>query len=87
MIDRLPPQSIEAEQSVLGSILLDRDAVMEVADFLKPEDFYRQAHGRIYAVIIELSDTTSSEIARAPSTIASDSRSSWPSTTRATCPR
>jgi replicative DNA helicase len=56
VIDRLPPQSIEAEQSVLGSILIDRDAVMEVADFLKPEDFYRQAHGRIYAVIIELSE-------------------------------
>ena len=56
MIDRLPPQSIEAEQSVLGSILIDRDAVIEVADFLKPEDFYRQAHGRIYAVIIELSE-------------------------------
>jgi len=56
VIDRLPPQSIEAEQSVLGSILIDRDAVIEVADFLKPEDFYRQAHGRIYAVIIELSE-------------------------------
>ena len=56
VIDRLPPQSIEAEQSVLGSLLIDRDAVIEVADFLKPEDFYRQAHGRIYAAIIELSE-------------------------------
>jgi replicative DNA helicase len=56
MIDRLPPQSIEAEQSVLGSILIDRDAIIEVADFLKPEDFYRQAHGRIYAVMIDLSE-------------------------------
>ena len=54
MIDRLPPQSIEAEQSVLGSILIDRDAVIEVAEFLKPEDFYRQAHGRIYAVVLGL---------------------------------
>jgi replicative DNA helicase len=54
VIDRLPPQSIEAEQSVLGSILIDRDAVIEVAEFLKPEDFYRQAHGRIYSVIIDL---------------------------------
>ena len=35
VIDRLPPQSIEAEQSVLGSILIDRDAVIEVAEFLK----------------------------------------------------
>ena len=54
MIDRLPPQSIEAEQSVLGSILIDRDAVIEVAEFLKAEDFYRQAHGKIYAVIVDL---------------------------------
>ena len=54
MIDRLPPQSIEAEQSVLGSILIDRDAVIEVAEFLHPEDFYRQAHARIYASIIDL---------------------------------
>lgn len=54
MIDRLPPQSIEAEQSVLGAILIDRDAVIEVAEFLRPEDFYRQAHSRIYAAILEL---------------------------------
>ena len=44
-IDRLPPQSIEAEQSVLGALLIDRDAVIEVAEFLRPEDFYRQPHG------------------------------------------
>ena len=54
MIDRLPPQSLEAEQSVLGAILIDRDAVIEVAEFLRPEDFYRQAHGRIYRAMIEL---------------------------------
>jgi replicative DNA helicase len=53
-IDRLPPQSIEAEQSVLGALLIDRDAVIEVADFLRPVDFYRQAHGSIYEAIIEL---------------------------------
>jgi replicative DNA helicase len=56
MIDRLPPQSIEAEQSVLGAVLIDRDAMIEIADFLKPEDFYRQAHGRIYAVMLDLSE-------------------------------
>ena len=49
MIDRLPPQSLEAEQSVLGAILIDRDAVVEDAEFLRPQDFYRQANGRIYA--------------------------------------
>jgi replicative DNA helicase len=56
MIDRLPPQSIEAEQSVLGAVLIDRDAMIEIADFLKPEDFYRQAHSRIYAVMLDLSE-------------------------------
>ena len=54
MIDRLPPQSLEAEQSVLGAILIDRDAIVEVAEFLRPEDFYRQANGTIYASMVEL---------------------------------
>ncbi len=54
MIDRLPPQSLEAEQSVLGSILIDRDAIVEVAEFLRPEDFYRQQNGLIYAAMLEL---------------------------------
>jgi len=54
VIDRLPPQSLEAEQSVLGSVLIDRDAIVEVAEFLRPDDFYRQAHGLIYAAMLEL---------------------------------
>ena len=53
-IDRLPPQSIEAEQSVLGALLIDRDAIIELADFLHPADFYRQANGTVYDAIIEL---------------------------------
>jgi replicative DNA helicase len=54
MIDRLPPQSLEAEQSILGAILIDRDAVVEVAEFLRPADFYRQANGAIFAAVLEL---------------------------------
>ena len=54
VIDRLPPQSLEAEQSVLGAILIDRDAVVEVAEFLRPDDFYRQANARIYSAILDL---------------------------------
>jgi len=54
VIDRLPPQSLEAEQSVLGAILIDRDVVVEIAEFLKPEDFYRQSNGTIYRVILDL---------------------------------
>jgi replicative DNA helicase len=54
VIDQLPPQNLDSEQAVLGSILIDRDAIIEVADFLHPEDFYRQAHGRIYAAMLDL---------------------------------
>jgi len=52
--DKLPPQSIEAEQSVLGSLLLSKKAILKVADLLKPEDFYRDTHGFIYKTMLEL---------------------------------
>src|ERR687895_2775818 len=50
-IDKLAPQSVEAEQSVLGSILIDADAILRVGDSLKPGDFYRPQHGEIYEAI------------------------------------
>ncbi len=53
-VDRLPPQSLEAEQSILGALLIDRDAIIEVADVLRPGDFYRQANGKIYGVMVDL---------------------------------
>jgi len=53
-VDRLPPQNIEAEQSVLGSLLIDPDAIIQVSPFLRPEDFYRESHGVIYDAILEL---------------------------------
>jgi len=52
--ERLPPQNTEAEEAVLGSLLIDPDAVIEVAAFLKPEDFYREKNGWIYQVILDL---------------------------------
>jgi replicative DNA helicase len=52
--ERLPPQNIEAEQSVLGSILIDRDAITRVAGFLRAEDFYREAHQSIYQATLDL---------------------------------
>jgi len=52
--ERLPPQNIEAEQSVLGSILIDRDAIVRVAGFLHAEDFYREAHRTIYQAAVDL---------------------------------
>jgi replicative DNA helicase len=54
MADRLPPQNLEAEQSVLGSLLIDRDAIIQVAPILKYEDFYQPSHGTIYQAITEL---------------------------------
>ncbi|MES0874067.1 replicative DNA helicase [Sinimarinibacterium sp. HSW-8] len=50
---KLPPYSIEAEQSVLGGLMLDNRAWNEVADRLSPEDFYRQDHQLIYRAICE----------------------------------
>ena len=52
--DRLPPQNIEAEQSVLGALMLGKDAVVRVADILRPGDFYRQIHNTIFEAMLEL---------------------------------
>jgi replicative DNA helicase len=52
--EKLPPQSIEAERSLLGCLLLDKDAIFKVADFLSPDDFYRGIHQTIYSVCLEL---------------------------------
>jgi len=53
---RIPPNNIEAEQSVLGAMLLDKDAISTAAEILKGEDFYKEAHGKIFDTIIELYD-------------------------------
>ena len=54
--DRLPPQNIEAEQAVLGSLLLENDFLHEVVAFLNVEDFYRDTHQIIYRAILDLYD-------------------------------
>ena len=51
---RIPPHSVEAEQSVLGSILLDKDAMISVSETLIPEDFYKEAHRVIYECMLKL---------------------------------
>lgn len=53
-LDRLPPHNYDAEQSVLGSMLLDRDAVIKVAANLRPDDFYSTANAQIYQAILDL---------------------------------
>ncbi len=51
---KLPPQNIEAEQSVLGGMLICNDAINRVIEIIRPEDFYRESHRKIYQAIIEL---------------------------------
>lgn len=52
--ERLPPQSIEAEKSVLGAMLIDREAIVKASEILVADDFYREAHRVIYSAMIEL---------------------------------
>jgi replicative DNA helicase len=54
--DRVPPQSIEAEQAVLGALILDGEALVSVSERLRPEDFYRQSHQIIFQAMIDLSE-------------------------------
>ncbi|HEY4475713.1 MAG TPA: replicative DNA helicase [Candidatus Paceibacterota bacterium] len=51
---KLPPQNIEAEESVLGALMIDKDAIIKVADILLASDFYKPAHEKIYAMILGL---------------------------------
>ncbi|MDP9432070.1 MAG: replicative DNA helicase [Actinomycetota bacterium] len=52
--DRTPPQDIPAEQSVLGGMLLSKDAIADVVEMLRPADFYRPAHQLVYETILDL---------------------------------
>jgi replicative DNA helicase len=52
----VPPHNVEAEKSVLGSVLIDKDAIIKISDFLKSDDFYHDAHRIIYEAIIALYD-------------------------------
>src|SRR5690625_2649512 len=52
--DRTPPQDIAAEQSVLGGMLLSKDAIADVVEELRGEDFYRPAHEMVYDAILDL---------------------------------
>lgn len=54
LLGRIPPNDMESEQAVLGSMLVDKDAVLTVIEILKPEDFYRNEHAEIYGAILDL---------------------------------
>ncbi len=51
---KIPPQNLEAEQAVLGSVLIDKNAIFRVSDLLVPDDFYLPQHERIYEAILSL---------------------------------
>ena len=53
-MEKLLPQNIEAEAGVLGSIIIDPEAIVQISDFLRADDFYRDAHRTIYEVILQL---------------------------------
>jgi len=50
----LPPQNLEAEESILSAVLIDNDTLLDVLEVLAPEDFYRSAHQKIFAAVTEL---------------------------------
>jgi replicative DNA helicase len=54
LIGKIPPHSLEAEESLLGSLLIDKDAIIKVADNIMSQDFYKDAHKIIFEVIREL---------------------------------
>ena len=54
--NRMPPQNIEAEKAVLGAMLIKKDAIIEVQELLRPEDFYREAHKVAYEAMLKLTD-------------------------------
>ncbi|MDO8599167.1 MAG: replicative DNA helicase [bacterium] len=52
--ERLPPQNLDAEQSLLGALLIDRDGMIRIADRVRPDDFYTDAHRMVFAAMLEL---------------------------------
>ncbi|HOS68862.1 MAG TPA: replicative DNA helicase [Bacillota bacterium] len=54
MIQRIPPNNIEAEQSVLGAMLLDKEAISTATEFITGDDFYREAHKEIFEAIVDI---------------------------------
>ena len=53
-VERMPPQNLEAEQSLLSCLLIDKDAIAKVVDTLSQEDFYKDNHATVYATMKEL---------------------------------
>lgn len=55
-LQKLPPQNLEAEQMVLGAVLLENESLDKIKDLLRPEDFYKDAHRRIYEAMLAMAE-------------------------------
>ncbi len=55
--DRVPPQNIEAERSLLGAVLLDRETALRCQELVRPDDFYRESHRRIFEAVLHLNSS------------------------------
>lgn len=55
--DRVPPQAIEAEQAVIGSVLLDAESMIDAMEYIQAKDFYKRAHQTIFDVMIKINDS------------------------------
>ena len=56
VIDRIPPNNLEAEMALLGSVLVDREMMATVSEIVRPEDFYASLHEAIYLALVALHD-------------------------------
>ncbi|MDQ0339301.1 replicative DNA helicase [Caldalkalibacillus uzonensis] len=57
-LDRTPPHNLEAEQAVLGAVFLDKDALYRALELIRPGDFYKTSHQRIFQVMLDLSEAS-----------------------------
>ena len=63
-LQKLPPQNIEAEQAVLGAVLLDNAVLPQVIEVVQPQDFYRSGHRRIFEAMLDLFETGKPNVPR-----------------------
>ena len=51
---KIPPQALDLEEAVLGAVMLEKDAILQIIDLLRPESFYKEEHQKIFQAIIDL---------------------------------
>ena len=56
LLDRIPPQNLDAERSTLGAMFLEKEAIYRAMEILRPEDFYKDAHRLIYQTVLDLTN-------------------------------